>query len=144
MRVLDPRLATTGDGIFHTELCAGVKVYGRVEERKDRHTGRRVTICKPPDEHRRVDLPHLRIIDQDLWDRAKAKSLANMMGHPAPRKRPTPRPYLLSGLTSCGFCGSGYTARGTNRLAVVAIASAGQPTAATADVWAGRRSRRAF
>lgn len=105
------------NGILHTELYAGVKVFGRVEMRKDRSTGRRVTICKPPEEHIRVDVPHLRIVDQDLWDRAQARKIANMNGDLATRAKPARRPYLLSGLTFCAFCGSGYTAQGGNRLA---------------------------
>lgn len=113
------------NGILHSELYAGTKVYGRVEMRKDRRTGRRVTICKPASEHRRVDVPHLRIVDQDLWDRVQAKKLANTLGDPGSRKKPTRRPYLLSGLVFCGPCGAGYTAQGQNRLACAAYREKG-------------------
>lgn len=105
------------NGILHTELYTGVKVYGRVEMRKDRATGRRVTICKPADQHRRVQVPHLRIVDQALWDRVQARKRANTKGDAATRRKPARRPFLLSGLTFCGACGAGYTAQGKNRLA---------------------------
>lgn len=106
-----------GNGILHSEIYSGVKVYGRVEMRKDRTTGKRISICKPASEHRRVAVPHLRIVDQDLWNRAQALKLANTVGNPETRKRPARRPYLLSGLVFCGQCGAGYTAQGANRLA---------------------------
>ena len=105
------------NGILHTEIYAGTKVYNRVEMRKDRLTGKRVTICNPPSEHKRIPVPHLRIIDQDLWDRAQARKTANTHGDLATRKKPARRPFLLSGLVFCGRCGGGYTAQGGNRLA---------------------------
>ena len=105
------------NGILHTELYAGVKVYNRVEMRKDRQTGRRVTICKPPEAHQRVPVPHLQIIDTALWTRVQARKTANMRGDLATRKKPARRPFLLSGLTFCAFCGSAYSAQGANRLA---------------------------
>lgn len=113
------------NGILHTELYAGTKVFGRVEMRKDRRTGRRVTICKPPSEHKRIPVPHLRIIDQALWERAQALKLANGAGDPATRKKPARRPYLLSGLVFCGQCGASYTAQGANRLACAAYRDKG-------------------
>ena len=113
------------NGILHTELYAGVKVYGRVEMRKDRSTGRRVTICKPASEHRRVAVPHLRIVDQDLWDRAQARKAERTSGDLSTRQRPARRPYLLSGLVHCGRCGAGYAAQGQNRLACAAYREKG-------------------
>ncbi|HCW49922.1 MAG TPA: recombinase family protein, partial [Brevundimonas sp.] len=61
------------NGILHSEIYAGVKVYNRVEMRKDRQTGRKITICKPPSEHKRIDVPPLAIIDRDLWNAARQR-----------------------------------------------------------------------
>lgn len=113
------------NGILHTELYAGVKVFGRVEMRKDRQTGKKVTICKPPEEHQRVPVPHLAIIDADLWRRTIERRDANTAGDLATRRKPARRPYLLSGLTFCGACGGAYAAQGKNRLACTAYREKG-------------------
>lgn len=112
------------NGILQSEIYAGVKVYGRVEMRKDRLTGKRVTVCKPPDQHRRIPVPHLAIIDRDLWDRAQARRSDQTQGVPS-RTRPARRPYLLSGLVFCGVCGAAYSAQGQNRLACAAYREKG-------------------
>lgn len=118
------------NGVLHSEIYAGVKVYGRVEMRKDRQTGRRVTICHPPESHTRVEVPQLRIIDDGLWLRAHARIAGNTGPTQATRKRPTRRPYLLSGLVFCGCCGAGYAAQGMNRLACAGYREKG-PVACT-------------
>jgi site-specific DNA recombinase len=112
-------------GILHSEIYAGVKVYGRVEMRKDRQTGRRVTICKPPEEHTRVAVPHLRIIEQRLWDKAQARLESRRTKDPAVRARMVRRPHLLSGLLKCGRCGASYTALGAGRLVCAAYREKG-------------------
>ncbi|MDF2765612.1 MAG: hypothetical protein K0S81_2606, partial [Rhodospirillales bacterium] len=63
------------------------------------------------------EVPELRILDQALWDRAKARqadvteaaagAAAGAHAH-APWDRRRPR-YLLSGLMRCGVCGGGYS-----------------------------------
>lgn len=117
--------AQRANGILHTELYAGVKVFGRVRMRRDRQTGRRITECLPADQHRRVPVPHLAIIGRDLWDRAVARRTQNTVGAAAGSARPARRPYLLSGLIRCGQCGAGYTAQGGNRLACAAYREKG-------------------
>ena len=83
----------------------------------DPETGKRVSRPNPLDQLISHDVPELRIIDQDLWDRAKARqaelteaaarATAGMHGH-APWDRRRPR-YLLSGLMRCGICVGGYS-----------------------------------
>jgi hypothetical protein len=57
------------------------------------------------------DVPHLRIVEQDLWDAVKRRQAEVMHGpqgnktKPWDRRRPR---YLLSGLVKCGACSGGY------------------------------------
>ena len=53
-----------GNGVLNTELYAGVKVWGRMDVRKDRQTGKRTPRMLPPETWKRTPVPHLRIIDE--------------------------------------------------------------------------------
>ncbi len=96
-----------GTGILNNHLYIGELIWNRQRFIKDPATGRRVT--RPNDEADwiRQNVPDLRIIDQDLWEAAKArqKTLDNKSGNLGARKRPA---YLLSGLLKCGACGGGF------------------------------------
>ena len=65
-----------------------------------------------------VEVPELRIVEQEVWERAKARQLALASG---PQSQSgglngTHRPiFLLSGLLKCGGCGGGYTVIGKGR-----------------------------
>ena len=67
-----------------------------------------------------VDVPHLRIIDDDLWDAVKRRQAEVARPLTDPHVT-TPlndlhRPrFLLSGLLTCGVCGGGYTIRAKDR-----------------------------
>jgi len=113
------------NGILHSEIYAGVKVYNRVEMRKDRQTGRKITICKPPSEHKRIDVPHLAIIDQDLWNAARQRLDSRQTADPSQRASLRRRPGLLSGLTKCGCCGASYTSLSQGRLVCAAYREKG-------------------
>ena len=57
------------------------------------------------------DVPHLRVIEDDLWAAVKRRQAEVMLGpqrtktKPWDRRRPR---YLLSGLVRCGACDGGY------------------------------------
>jgi site-specific DNA recombinase len=97
-----------GTGILNNELYIGKLVWNRLRYMKDPDTGKRVSRPNPESEIIRNDVPEMRIIDQDLWDKVKA-----LQGEY--NKRDTPlwtknRPKnLFSGLTKCGCCGGGFT-----------------------------------
>jgi hypothetical protein len=59
------------------------------------------------------DVPALRIIDEALWGRVKARQVATRKDVTEPgagRSKRARRPrYLFSGLLTCGVCGGGYT-----------------------------------
>lgn len=104
-----------GNGVLRTELYAGVKVYNRMEVRKDPRTGKRTPHLKPEDQWRRTPAPALRIVPAPLWEAAQAqlarRSFASAAGRPLRR-----HPGLFSGLLKCGVCGGGYNSYSAGRL----------------------------
>lgn len=105
-----------GTGIINNELYAGVLVWNRLRYIKDPSTGRRVSRINPESQWIRTDVPHLRIVDDELWNatRARQKQISEIFGpNPAntlegrmKRVHLANRPvHLLSGLLTCGCCG---------------------------------------
>lgn len=72
---------------------------------KDPDTGKRQARLNPEAEWHRTEVPELRIIDDALWNRVKARQ-RELDALPL-QKRTRPRS-LLSGLLKCGKCGGGY------------------------------------
>ncbi len=115
--------ATRRTGILRNDLYAGKMVWNKQHYVKDPHTGRRLARPNPESEWIVKDVPHLRILDQDIWDRVQAR-LDAIRQSPAVRKaRKTKfwlnrRPkHLLTGLVRCGRCGGSFAAIGSNYLA---------------------------
>ena len=108
-----------GTGILNNELYAGRLVWNRQRYLKDPSTGRRVSRPNPQSEWITVDVPDLRIVDDNLWQAARRHQAAlakvfeaTTNGVRAARakgrsnlRRPS---YLLSGLLICGYCGGKY------------------------------------
>ena len=104
------------NGILHTELYAGVKVFGRVEMRKDPRTGKRLPKIRPAEEWIRVPVPHLRILDEADWKAVQARldvSAAAAAPWTLTYRR---RKGLFSGLVRCGQCGGGYITHGAGHM----------------------------
>lgn len=103
-----------GVGILNNELYVGKLVWNRLRDLKDPDTGKRVSRLNPESEWVIQDVPELRIVDQEVWDAAKArqKSLAyeppTEPGENTLNERRRPK-HLFTGLVKCGCCGSGYT-----------------------------------
>ncbi|EAQ33953.1 recombinase [Nitrobacter sp. Nb-311A] len=103
-----------GVGILNNELYVGKLVWNRLRYLKDPDTGKRVSRLNPESEWVIQDVPELRIVDQEVWDAAKArqKSLAyeppTEPGENTLNERRRPK-HLFTGLVKCGCCGSGYT-----------------------------------
>lgn len=100
-----------GTGILNNELYIGQLVWNRQHFIKNPDTGKRVTRMNPKSAWIRVDIPNLRIVLQELWDKAKARQKSldkKTQGENAPWKQRRPR-YLLSGLLTCGICKGGYS-----------------------------------
>ncbi len=104
-----------GTGILNNDLYIGKLVWNRLRYIKDPTTGKRVSKLNERQDWTVKLVPELRIVDQDLWDRVKARqndtrrriTSASRTGVRCERAR---RPvYLFSGLVRCGVCGGGFT-----------------------------------
>ncbi|WP_316194066.1 recombinase family protein [Bradyrhizobium sp. SZCCHNR31381] len=104
-----------GTGILNNELYAGVLVWNRQRFVKDPATGKRVSRPNPESQWIRIEVPHLKIVDDELWQAARARQQqiaalfgpnpANTREGRAKRLHLANRPVsLLSGLLTCGFC----------------------------------------
>src|SRR3984893_14609863 len=83
------------NGVIQNDLYAGRIVWNKVRMINDPDTGKRVSRPNPPSEWESIDAAHLRIVMQELYERAIA--LKQERGGPIPC--PTPKPKrVLSGL----------------------------------------------
>jgi site-specific DNA recombinase len=100
-----------GTGILNNELYIGKLVWNRQRFIKDPNTGKRQARPNPPNAWITEAVPHLRIIDEALWQTVKVRqgvirevivtsARTNAFGT---ARRPT---YLFSGLLKCGCCGA--------------------------------------
>jgi site-specific DNA recombinase len=101
-----------GIGMLNNELYIGRLVWNRQRFVKDPDTGKRLARLNPPSEWITKDVPELRIVNDELWQAAKARqsSVHRKWSADEPRRfnqfrRPK---YLFSGLTKCGECGAGF------------------------------------
>ncbi|WP_331000131.1 recombinase family protein [Acetobacter garciniae] len=105
-----------GTGILHNELYAGVLVWNRQRFIKDPSTGKRVSRPNPESQWIRTEVPHLKIVDDGLWQAVRTRQAAiaakvgpcptNTLEGRARQLHLANRPVsLLSGLLTCGCCG---------------------------------------
>ena len=77
-------------------------------------------------------VPHLRIVDDDLWEQVKARQVEMRRvtsNGDSKRFNHARRPkYLFSGLTKCAECGGGYVMYWRDRLACFGARSRGTCT----------------
>ena len=108
-----------GTGILNNELYAGVLVWNRQRFVKDPATGKRVSRPNPESQWIRTEVPHLRIVDDALWQAARHRQQAvarlfeattiGAREARAKRLHSARRPVsLLSGRLTCGCCGGRY------------------------------------
>jgi site-specific DNA recombinase len=123
-----------GTGILNNELYIGRLVWNRQRFVKDPDTGKRQARPNPASEWIVEEVPALRIIEDVLWTRVKRRQgaireeiLTERTQDPeALRIERGHRPrYLLSGLLTCGCCGSGYIMISASRLGCAAARNAG-------------------
>jgi hypothetical protein len=118
-----------GTGIVNNELYIGRLVWNRLRYIKDPSTGKRVSRLNPETDWIVKDVPDLRIVDDELWQAARARQdeIADKFAkvtegvrehHRQNRLNGARRPRtLLSGLIFCGCCGGPYSVRGAQRYA---------------------------
>jgi site-specific DNA recombinase len=92
-----------GSGILMNALYDGRLVWNRVSMHKDPDTGRRVSRPNPESEWITKPVPHLRIVDVELFAKVQAAKTARGKRRPERAHRPK---HLLAGLLRCGCCGS--------------------------------------
>ena len=120
--------AAAGTGILNNELYAGVLAWNRQRFVKNPETGTRISRVNPQDAWIRTEVPHLRIVDDALWQAAKerqrgiaalfAPNFATTREARARKLHLTNRPVtLLSGLLTCGCCGGRISMVMTDRYA---------------------------
>lgn len=109
-----------GTGLLNNATYVGRIEWNRVSYVKDPTTGKRQARINPKSDWEVVDVPELRIIDDDLWKKVKARQKAvrieigkDESGNALNRAHR--RKFLLSGLMTCGVCGEAYTIIATDR-----------------------------
>ena len=102
-----------GVGILNNELYVGRLVWNRLRYLKDPDTGKRVSRLNPESDWMIRDVPEMRVVDQELWDRAKARQSRLALDPQAAganplndRRRPK---HLFTGLAKCGSWGGGIS-----------------------------------
>ena len=109
-----------GTGLLNNALYVGRLEWNRCSYVKNPRTGRRVARPNPSEQWEVAVVPELRIVDDELWERVKARQAAlsfevgrddtgNALNRAHRRK------FLLSGLLTCGVCGGGYTVMDKDR-----------------------------
>lgn len=96
-----------GTGILNNELYIGRLIWNRLAYIKNPDTGKRVSRLNPKSEWIIKDVPELRIIDDDLWEKVKARQ-KGLRKLPEFHDKQRPR-MLLSYLLKCGNCGGGFS-----------------------------------
>jgi site-specific DNA recombinase len=111
-----------GTGILRNELYAGRLVWNRQSYVKDPSTGKRVSKPNPRSAWIVEEVPELRIVDEDLFQRVAAR-LGDIAQSPAARAIREARPWekrrpkhMLTGLIRCGLCGHALSAIGRDYL----------------------------
>ncbi len=106
-------------GILNNELYVGRLVWNRLRFIKDPDTGKRISRPNPKSAWIVKEVPALRIVDDELWQKAKARQAATEAkfgernkGHIDRRQRSA----LLSGLVKCASCGGNYIILNRTRL----------------------------
>jgi site-specific DNA recombinase len=104
---------TKGTGLLNNPLYVGRYVWNRSRREKDPDTNRRSHVVRDQSEWIETPAPHLRIIDEDLWGRVKARRAEVSLGvaalraslHCRARSTGAGPKYLFSGCWSAGNVG---------------------------------------
>lgn len=106
--------ASTIKQITNNELYRGWRVWNRTQNILNEAEGKDSKRSRPQSDWVRLEVPELRIISDELWERVQAvnrrrgdKYYANRMG--GLNRTEHSRRYLFSGVLFCGICGGRYS-----------------------------------
>ena len=109
-----------GTGLLNNTVYIGRLSWDRCSYVKNPKTGNRVARVNPTSQWEVTEVPQLRIIDQTLWEKVKARQSEVRLTMSPPAATNTLNgarrgQFLLSGLLTCGACGGSYTIIGADR-----------------------------
>lgn len=107
-----------GAGILQNELYVGRLVWNKVRMVKDPDSGKRLSRPNPKTDWQVAEVPHLAIVDPELFRSAQQRKEERGQTHPSHQRRPR---RMLSGLLRCGSCGSGMATNGRDKSGRVRI-----------------------
>lgn len=132
--------AGRGTGLLENELYIGRLVWNRLRFLKDPDAGKRVPRLNPVEAWSIADVPHLRIVDNDLWQATKARQASTRYTMKTGIVRARRPKFLFSGLTRCESCGGGFILSSHNLLICFNARERGPATTSAAS--SGRTSKR--
>jgi site-specific DNA recombinase len=100
------------NGILQSEIYAGRIIWNRLRMDRNPDTGKRVSRPNPKSAWHEKEVPHLRLIDRELFDAVQKRKAERSIGHPTSHRRPR---HILSGLLRCGACGGGMSVSGRDK-----------------------------
>ena len=104
-----------GGGLIINDLYAGRIVWNKVRMVKDPMTRKRLSRPNPKDQYKVVEAPHLRIVDDAMFNAAQAiKAQRRHSATPAGVQKARAPRRVFSGLIKCGSCGGGMTSIGSD------------------------------
>jgi DNA invertase Pin-like site-specific DNA recombinase len=92
-------------GLLRNPIFIGRYIHGKAKTTYDERSGRVTRHKAPIADQIEHDMPWLRIVPQDVWDRNQERLSERPPSKLRDRRRPT---YLLSGLVKCGVCGGAF------------------------------------
>jgi DNA invertase Pin-like site-specific DNA recombinase len=113
--------SSRGYGLLSNSLYHGVRTWNRVNMLKNPDTTRRVSRPNPKSEWMTNEVPDLRIVPEDLWEKVQARRRKESHTSPEQQRRPV---RLLSGRLKCGTCSGGMSVHGSDRKGVRIVCTA--------------------
>ena len=118
--------AVTATGLLNNELYIGRLVHGRREYRLNPETGKRgKAVMNPASSLTITEVPHLRIVDDELWRQVKVRQQATRLAQREGIDRARKPKFLFSKLTKCGVCGGGFTTESRDEIRCLNYRAAG-------------------
>lgn len=111
--------AILDEGILRNEIYIGRLIYNKRVTLRDPITGKKRYKLQPKESWTRVEVPHLRIVDDNLWQSVRDRM--EKISRPNPSKRKLPlnmvvhNQHALTGWVRCGVCGGGKTIANASR-----------------------------